>query len=143
MGYSILYEYGLFKQKIVDGWQTELPDVWLPGGDVWLVQRTDKTFRVRFDGNIREIWTENGMRVEHYDAKEVEAVAYDMMVSGANTEAVSGSAPVESAESRKLRHEDLFGRELSQKHAGRCGSGDPFQSPGIRRITIRKENLSA
>lgn len=89
MGYSILYEYGLFKQKIVDGWQTELPDVWLPGGDVWLVQRTDKTFRVRFDGNIREIWTENGMRVEHYDAKEVEAVAYDMMVSGANTEAVS------------------------------------------------------
>lgn len=89
MGYSILYEYGLFKQKIVDGWQTELPDVWLPGGDVWLVQRTDKTFRVRFDGNIRETWTENGMRVEHYDAKEVEAVAYDMMVSGANTEAVS------------------------------------------------------
>ena len=89
MGYSILYEYGLFKQKIVDGWQTELPDVWLPGGDVWLVQRTDKTFRVRCDGNIREIWTENGMRVEHYDAKEVEAVAYDMMVSGANTEAVS------------------------------------------------------
>ncbi len=89
MGYSILYEYGLFKQKIVDGWQTELPDVWLPGGDVWLVERTDKTFRVRFDGNIREIWTENGMRVEHYDAKEVEAVAYDMMVSGANTEAVS------------------------------------------------------
>ena len=89
MGYSILYEYGLFKQKIVDGWQTELPDVWLPGGDVWLVQRTDKTFRVRFDGNIRENWTESGMRVEHYDAKEVEAVAYDMMVSGANTEAVS------------------------------------------------------
>ena len=37
MGYSIRYEYGLFKQKIVDGWQTELPDVWLPGGEVWLL----------------------------------------------------------------------------------------------------------
>ena len=36
MGYSIRYEYGLFKQKIVDGWQMELPDIWLPGGEVWL-----------------------------------------------------------------------------------------------------------
>lgn len=89
MGYSICYEYGLFKQKIIDGWQTELPDVWLPGGDVWLVQRPDKTFRVKFDGHIREVWGENGMKIEHYDAKEVEAVAYDMMVSGANSEAVS------------------------------------------------------
>ncbi len=34
MGYSILYEYGLFTQKIVDGWQTELPEIWLPGGEV-------------------------------------------------------------------------------------------------------------
>lgn len=89
MGYSICYEYGLFKQKIIDGWQTELPDVWLPGGDVWLVQRPDKTFRVKFDGRIREVWGENGMKVEHYDAKEVEAVAYDMMVSGADSDAVS------------------------------------------------------
>ncbi|MGM9900199.1 MAG: glycogen/starch/alpha-glucan phosphorylase, partial [Bacilli bacterium] len=36
-GFSIRYEYGLFKQKIVNGWQTEMPDVWLPGGEVWLV----------------------------------------------------------------------------------------------------------
>lgn len=36
-GYSILYECGIFKQKLVDGWQTELPDFWLPGGEVWLV----------------------------------------------------------------------------------------------------------
>ena len=36
MGYSILYEFGIFKQKIIDGWQTELPDEWLPGGEVWL-----------------------------------------------------------------------------------------------------------
>ena len=44
MGYSLRYEYGLFKQKIVDGWQTELPDVWLPGGEAWLTQRSDKQF---------------------------------------------------------------------------------------------------
>ena len=37
MGYSICYEYGIFQQKLEDGWQTELPDNWLPGGSVWLV----------------------------------------------------------------------------------------------------------
>ena len=89
MGYSIRYEYGLFKQKIVDGWQMELPDVWLPGGEVWLTQRMDKTFKVKFDGHIKECWTEQGLKIGHYDAKEVEAVAYDMMISGKNSKAVS------------------------------------------------------
>ena len=89
MGFSLRYEYGLFKQKIVDGWQTELPDEWLPGGEVWLTQRLDKTFKVKFDGRIEEHWTENGMKVEHVDATEVEAVPYDMMISGKDSEAVS------------------------------------------------------
>ncbi len=89
MGYSIRYEYGLFKQKIVDGWQMELPDVWLPGGEVWLTQRMDKTFKVKFDGHIEESWTENGLKIAHYNAKEVEAVAYDMMISGKDSKAVS------------------------------------------------------
>ena len=89
MGYSIRYEYGLFKQKLVDGWQMELPDIWLPGGEVWLTQRLDKTFKVKFDGHIEEQWTENGLKIQHYDAKEVEAVAYDMMISGKDSDAVS------------------------------------------------------
>ena len=89
LGYSIRYEYGLFKQKIVDGWQMELPDIWLPGGEIWLTQRQDKTFNVKFDGYIKENWTENGLKIEHCDAKEVEAVAYDMMISGKDCEAVS------------------------------------------------------
>ncbi len=89
MGYSIRYEYGLFKQKIVDGWQMELPDIWLPGGEVWLTQRLDRTFKVKFDGYIKENWTEKGCQIEHLEAKEVEAVAYDMMISGKDSEAVS------------------------------------------------------
>ena len=89
MGFSILYQYGLFKQKIVDGWQIELPDVWLPGGSVWLTQRTDRQFIVRFDGEIEEKWTEHGMEIIYHNAKEIEATAYDMMVSGADSEAVS------------------------------------------------------
>ena len=62
--------YGLFKQKIVDGWQMELPDVWLPGGEVWLSQRTDLTFKVKFDGHIKETWTEQGLKIAHYDKKK-------------------------------------------------------------------------
>ena len=58
MGYSILYEYGIFKQKIIDGWQTEMPDFWLPGGEVWLVPREDKlSLRVRFPTTGRALST--------------------------------------------------------------------------------------
>ena len=88
-GFSILYEYGLFRQKIVEGWQMELPDVWLPGGEVWLSPRTDKTFLVKFGGHINETWTENGLITEQVDCEEVEAVPYDMMVSGADSKGVS------------------------------------------------------
>ena len=89
MGFSICYQYGLFKQKIIDGWQIELPDVWLPGGDAWLIQRTDKRFIVRFDGTLEEKWTDHGMETVYHNAKEVEAIAYDMMVSGKDSESVS------------------------------------------------------
>lgn len=89
MGYSIRYDYGLFKQKIVDGWQTELPDIWLPGGEVWLTQRSDKSCTVKFDGWVHEDWSENGLKVTYGGYKEVEAVAYDMMISGKDCEAVS------------------------------------------------------
>lgn len=89
MGFSIRYDYGLFKQKIVDGWQTELPDIWLPGGEVWLIQRSDKSCTVKFDGWVHEDWSENGLKVTYGGYKEVEAVAYDMMISGKDSEAVS------------------------------------------------------
>ena len=90
MGYSLRYEYGLFKQKIVDGWQTELPDVWLPGGEAWLTQRSDKSYIVRFGGRVEEKWAENGiLEINYVDSQDVEAVAYDMMISGKDSEAVS------------------------------------------------------
>ncbi|MCD8372159.1 MAG: glycogen/starch/alpha-glucan phosphorylase [Clostridia bacterium] len=89
MGYSLRYEYGLFKQKIVDGWQIELPDVWLPGGEVWLTNRSDKSFIVRFDGQIEERWTKYGMQTQYINCNEIEATAYDMMISGKDSEAVS------------------------------------------------------
>ena len=89
MGFSIRYEYGLFKQKIIDGWQTELPDVWLPGGEVWLTQRSDNIYTVKFDGFVEEKWTEHGLETIYRNAKEVQAIAYDMMVAGYHSKAVS------------------------------------------------------
>ncbi len=89
-GFSICYEYGLFKQMIVDGMQVELPDVWLPGGDVWLVPRTDRIYKVRFGGRVREQWKDDGhCEVLYEDAEEIEAVPYDMMISGSDSKAVS------------------------------------------------------
>ena len=89
-GFSICYEYGLFKQMIVDGIQVETPDVWLPGGEVWLVPRTDRIYKVRFGGRVKEEWKLDGhCEILYEDAEEIEAVPYDMMISGADSAAVS------------------------------------------------------
>ena len=88
-GFSLCYEYGLFKQMIVDGMQVELPDVWLPGGEVWLVPRTDRIYKVRFGGHVKEVWKDGHCEILYEDCEEFEAVPYDMMISGADSEAVS------------------------------------------------------
>ena len=86
MGYSIRYEFGIFKQKLVDGWQVEFPDDWLPTGEVFLVPRTDHTVRVNFGGFIEESWTGDKMTVEHKEYQAVEAIPYDLMISGYDSE---------------------------------------------------------
>ncbi len=88
-GYSILYEYGIFRQKIEDGWQTELPDNWLPGGSVWLVPRQEQQIEVHFDGQLREYWDQQYHHVTHDNYTTVMAVPYDMFVAGYDSKAVS------------------------------------------------------
>ncbi len=89
MGYSLRYEFGIFRQKLVDGWQTELPDRWLPGGQVWLQSHPEKSVKVLFDGRIEESWTDGYHSVNHVDATAIEAVPYDMMVAGYGGKGVS------------------------------------------------------
>ncbi|MBQ7597739.1 MAG: glycogen/starch/alpha-glucan phosphorylase [Clostridia bacterium] len=84
MGYSILYEAGIFKQKLVDGWQTEMPDFWLPGGEVWLTPREQEMIEVRFGGEIIDHWDAHYHSVEYKNDTKVYAVPYDMFVSGKN-----------------------------------------------------------
>jgi len=89
VGFSIKYEFGLFKQKIIDGWQTELPDDWLTTSDVWLIPRTEDRVIVKFDGKIREEWTEEGLKIHHDYPTQIEAIPYDMMISGYGSNGVS------------------------------------------------------
>ncbi len=88
-GYSILYEYGIFKQKITDGWQEELLDNWLPGGEVWLDEKKDESIEIRFDGEIKEYWQNNYHYVDHVNYNAVMAVPYDMYISGYESNSVS------------------------------------------------------
>ena len=88
-GYSIRYEFGIFKQKIVDGWQMEFPDDWLSKGDVWLVPHESEAVEVRFGGSVHG-WEDGGKyRVKHVDFQSVMAVPNDMYISGYNSKAVN------------------------------------------------------
>ena len=89
MGYCIRYELGIFRQKLVDGWQTELPDFWLPGGGVWLEQRPASAVDVNFDGKINEWWDGSYHHIEHTGYQTVRAVPYDLMVAGKDGKTVN------------------------------------------------------
>ncbi len=88
-GYSLLYENGLFRQKIVDGEQVELPDEWIPNGGSWLVPRTEKSLSVRFGGKVEEKWENGELRIAYTDYDEVKAVPYDMLIPGTTTNAMN------------------------------------------------------
>lgn len=88
-GFSIRYEFGIFKQKIVDGWQLELPDTWLDNGEVWLIPRPDEAIEVKFDGNVEQKWADNKLNIEYHNYNSVLAVPYDMMISGYGTDTVN------------------------------------------------------
>ncbi len=88
-GYSIRYEFGIFKQKIIDGWQMEFPDDWLGLGDVWLKARSDEAVEVKFGGRVNEWFDESGYHADHVDYSVVLAVPYDMLISGYDTDAVN------------------------------------------------------
>ncbi len=88
-GYSIMYEYGIFRQKLVDGWQTELPDFWLPGGDIWLVPREDEAVDVSFEGWIEDHWDNDYHSVTMHDNKIVKAIPHDMYVAGKDGKGIS------------------------------------------------------
>ncbi len=89
MGHSICYEYGIFQQKLEEGWQTELPDNWLPGGSVWLVPKPELSIDIHFEGNLQEYWDNQYHYISHVNYSTVVATPYDLYVSGYGSEGVS------------------------------------------------------
>lgn len=88
-GCGIRYEYGLFRQKIVDGYQIEMPDPWLQGGNVWDIARPEDTKEIHFGGRIEEYMEDGKLKFRHVDYNTVIAEPYDMPITGFNTETVN------------------------------------------------------
>ena len=85
-GYTICYELGIFKQKIVDGKQVEQADNWLGLGDAWLIPKVDETEEVRFGGKVVDHWDERGVNhPEHVGYTTVLAIPRDMEIAGYKT----------------------------------------------------------
>ena len=82
IGSGIRYEYGIFRQRIINGEQVEVPDDWTAKGDVWEIERREEQVEVRFDGTVEEVWTEDGLTIHHKNYQAVLAVPYDMPVIG-------------------------------------------------------------
>lgn len=108
-GYGIRYDYGMFKQNIVDGQQAESPDYWLEYGNPWEFQRFNTRYKVRFGGRIQQ----EGSRARWVETEEVLAMAYDQIIPGFDTDATN-----------TLR---LWGAQASNEiNLGKFNQGDYF-----------------
>lgn len=101
-GNGIRYKYGLFQQKIVNGYQVEIPDNWLREGNVWEIRKENKAVEVKFYGKIRTTYENDRLTFIHEDYEPVRAVPYDTPVIGydnntVNTLRLWSAEPVEDS----------------------------------------------
>ncbi len=88
-GCTIRYEYGLFKQKIVDGYQTELPDPWLEDGNAWEIARPEETVEVKFGGEVYSDWQDGKMVFKYENSHTILAMPYDVPLVGYDSKIVN------------------------------------------------------
>jgi starch phosphorylase len=81
-GCGIRYEYGLFRQRVLDGEQVEMDDNWLEHGNVWEIARPEEQVEVHFNGEVEENWTNDGLKITHKNYYSVIAIPYDMPIMG-------------------------------------------------------------
>jgi len=108
-GYGIRYDYGMFRQNIIDGEQKESPDYWLEYGNPWEFQRYNTRYKIRFGGRIQH----EGAKVRWLETEEIVAMAYDQIIPGFDTDATN-----------TLR---LWGAQASNEiNLGKFNQGDYF-----------------
>ncbi|MEI3162355.1 MAG: glycogen/starch/alpha-glucan phosphorylase [Lachnospirales bacterium] len=89
-GCGIRYHYGIFEQRIENGYQIEVPDNWLQDGDMWGVKRPEYAVEVKFGGNVKAVKQEDGKyKFEQENYQSVIAVPYDYPVIGYNNNTVN------------------------------------------------------
>ncbi len=119
MGFSILYEYGIFRQKFIEGKQVELPDEWLGSGNVWMVPRMDEIQEVRFGGRVDTTFENGKLNFIHSDYDTVLAVPNDMLVSGFRNETVDTlrlwSAKSKNTIDMRLFSQGEYAKAMEQK----------------------------
>ncbi len=82
-GYGIRYDHGIFRQKLKDGWQVELPETWLSSGNPWEFERPEVVYTIGFGGHVEQVEQPDGsMRSVWHPADSVKAVAYDTPIAG-------------------------------------------------------------
>ncbi|MBR1408157.1 MAG: glycogen/starch/alpha-glucan phosphorylase [Clostridia bacterium] len=126
MGSTIRYEYGLFRQRIVDGQQVEVPDEWLTYGNAWEIPTQRDAVRIRFGGKLVEQWGVDGHNyVSLEDTEDVIAVPYDLPIVGYNSDVIdrlrTWSAvlpknfnPDEPVESYAKQNDDSIAAQISK-----------------------------
>ena len=108
-GYGIRYEYGIFSQKIKNGYQMEAPDNWLRYGNPWEFPRPELIYPVHFYGRVNTITGESGkFRMEWVDTDEVMAMAYDYPVPGFHNDTVNTLRLWSAKSSRGFRLEYFY-----------------------------------
>lgn len=88
-GCTIRYEYGLFRQKIVDGYQIELPDTWLENGNAWEIARPEETVEVKFGGTVHTDWQDGRFVCRYENEHTILAVPYDVPLVGYDSKIVN------------------------------------------------------
>lgn len=117
-GYGIRYDYGMFRQQIIDGQQVEVPDYWLTRGNPWEFPRPEIQFRVRFGGRLER----QGSVVHWIDTDDVLAMAYDTIIPGYGTEATNtlrlwSAKATEEIDLSAFNRGNYFGAVESKTHS--------------------------
>ena len=135
-GYGIRYDYGIFKQKIVEGNQIEIPDEWLSLGNPWEFERPEYTLRVKFYGKTVKRLDKNGkLRVDWIDTKNVLAMAYDTPIPGYRNNIVN-NLRLWSAKSTEEFDFEYFN---DGDYIGACE--DKISSENISRVLYPSDNV--
>jgi starch phosphorylase len=117
-GYGIRYDYGMFRQNIVDGRQVESPDYWLSQGNPWEFPRPEVIYRVRFGGRLEQ----HGETVRWVETDDVLAMAYDTIIPGYGTSATNtlrlwSAKATEEINLKAFNQGNYFGAVQSKNHS--------------------------